>query len=189
MRSCPVASESTPTKQRRSRGEASAHGAKENQVASVESAVFQGVIQRQRDRTRSGVAQLVDVLCFGPDAPLYDEFDRLFASLFEHAGVHETLIREIARKRGGVSRGELVAKTGLSSGGSLKRRLDELEVVLVNHGEGLEIYLELDRKSGGLLGFLSDALEMDETKVHLTIDDSDLEDLTEKVAQLIDAHI
>ncbi len=81
---------------------------------------------RYAEKGRS-VSQIVDDLCFRADAPLRDEFDRLFASLFEHAGVHETLIREIARKREGVTRQELVARAGMSPGGSLKRRLDELQ--------------------------------------------------------------
>jgi len=73
------------------------------------------------------VSQMVNALCFRKDAPLVDEFDRLFRSLFDHAGEHEALIRAIAKKRGGISRAELLAKTGVSSGGSLKRRLDQLE--------------------------------------------------------------
>ncbi|MBN1671032.1 MAG: ATP-binding protein [Kiritimatiellae bacterium] len=81
---------------------------------------------RYADRGKS-VPQIIDELCFRADAPLRDEFEQLFASLFEHADVHEALIREISRKREGITRQELLAKTGMNSGGSLKRRLDELE--------------------------------------------------------------
>ncbi len=81
---------------------------------------------RYVDRGKS-VTQIIDELCFRAGAPLRDEFDRLFASLFEHADMHEKLIREIVRKREGITRQELVSMTGISSGGSLKRHLDELE--------------------------------------------------------------
>jgi AAA+ ATPase superfamily predicted ATPase len=81
---------------------------------------------RYADKGKS-VSQIVSELCFHGAAPLRDEFDQLFSSLFEHADVHEKLIREIARKREGITRQALMEKTGMSSGGSLKRRLDELE--------------------------------------------------------------
>jgi len=81
---------------------------------------------RYAERGKS-VSQVIDTVCFSATAPLRDEFDRLFTSLFDHAAVHEALIRAIAGKREGITRQELVAKTGMSSGGSLKRRLDELE--------------------------------------------------------------
>jgi len=73
------------------------------------------------------VSQIISALCFHGAAPLRDEFDKLFGALFEHADIHERLFREIARKREGITRQALLEKAGMSSGGSLKRRLDELE--------------------------------------------------------------
>ncbi|MGA1824906.1 MAG: AAA family ATPase [bacterium] len=72
-------------------------------------------------------AQIINSLCFSRDAPFFTEFNQLFKSLFEHSEVHVRLIREIARKRFGISREELLKALGMSSGGTFKKRLDELE--------------------------------------------------------------
>ena len=71
--------------------------------------------------------QLVNKICFQKDGFLYDEFDRLFHSLFEKAADNLALIKAIAKFRMGISRDELVKKTGFSSGGTLNKRLNELE--------------------------------------------------------------
>ena len=72
-------------------------------------------------------AQAIGELCFDRSGPLSDEFDRLFASLFDQADGHERIVRAVAERREGVLRDELIAETALSSGGALNRRLSELE--------------------------------------------------------------
>jgi len=71
-------------------------------------------------------AQNVAAACFDREGVLSDEFGRLFASLFEDAAAHEALVRAIASKRKGCGRDELIKATGTTSGGGLKRRLQEL---------------------------------------------------------------
>lgn len=72
-------------------------------------------------------SQAVGQICFGQSGYLTDEFGRLFSSLFDDSGEHERLVRAAARKRGGISRDELISTAGVASGGRLTRRLDELE--------------------------------------------------------------
>lgn len=71
--------------------------------------------------------QNVNDLCFQRDAPFFSEFDQLFSALFDHAETHTKIIRAIAQKRNGISREELLQSTGMESGGTVKKRLYELE--------------------------------------------------------------
>lgn len=72
-------------------------------------------------------SQIVDDVCFNEQGLLYDEFDRLFESLFEHHEIHEKIVKAIADQHQGISRDQLIEKTKLSSGGTLNKRLKELE--------------------------------------------------------------
>lgn len=78
------------------------------------------------DRGRS-VSEIVGQLCFERDSPLQSEFTEVFASLFDQHEDHRTILRTLAKKREGLTRTELMQASGLSSGGSLNRRLHELE--------------------------------------------------------------
>jgi len=78
------------------------------------------------ERGRS-VAEIVGQLCFERGAPLQSEFGDVFASLFDQHEDHRTILRTLAARREGMSRSELIEASGLGSGGSLNRRLQELE--------------------------------------------------------------
>ena len=67
------------------------------------------------------VQQNIQMLFFDQAAPLKDEFDKLFDSLFNDAEVYKELIKIIGKKKEGVSRAELP-----SSGGTLTKRLNDL---------------------------------------------------------------
>lgn len=71
--------------------------------------------------------QLVGELCFSEEGLLGDEFPRLFESLFRDSESHEAVVRVLAGKRSGMSRGEIALASGLSSGGRLAKRLSALE--------------------------------------------------------------
>lgn len=88
-----------------------------------------GGIPYYLDYVRKGrsAAQNIDAMFFVPNAPLHDEFDKLFAALFEHHERHIKVIRALARKASGLQRQELVAAAKLPSGGNLTTILDELE--------------------------------------------------------------
>ncbi len=70
--------------------------------------------------------QNINQLCFQKKGSLLDEFNNLFSSLFDHADIHEEIVRIIASRREGLSRAEIESSTG-SKGGSLSEKLQELE--------------------------------------------------------------
>lgn len=51
--------------------------------------------------------------------------------------------------------------------GPFRGRLDELEAVFFPHRNGLDVYLEIDRRARGFLGFLEEALDIDERHVRV----------------------
>ncbi|MBL7947336.1 MAG: AAA family ATPase [Flavobacteriales bacterium] len=73
------------------------------------------------------VAQAIDRLCFVRNGYLRDEFDNVFASLFEHSDNHEAVVRALASVRRGLTRNAVAAKAKLPSGGRLTATLTELE--------------------------------------------------------------
>ncbi|MDR1238471.1 MAG: ATP-binding protein [Propionibacteriaceae bacterium] len=74
-----------------------------------------------------GLTQNIDHLFFTKNAPLRDEFEELFASLFANPGRHTTVVRALARNRTGISRDEVIQATKIADGGSLTQTLAELE--------------------------------------------------------------
>ena len=73
------------------------------------------------------MAQAVDRLCFEPQGFLRGEFQNVFASLFEHAGNHEAIVRALAGVRKGLTRTAILRKSRVASGGTLTKTLSELE--------------------------------------------------------------
>jgi len=81
------------------------------------------------DHVQKGLSadQNIDVLCFTKRGLLFNEFGKLFASLFDQQEVCEELIRLIATSRYGIPQTELMRKSSKTVGGRLKKRLQELE--------------------------------------------------------------
>jgi AAA+ ATPase superfamily predicted ATPase len=73
------------------------------------------------------VIQNINDLCFQPDGLLYNEFPRLFKSLFDSHEIHSKIVQVIAKNRYGIQFKELAKKVGKSSGGRFRKRLAELE--------------------------------------------------------------
>ncbi|MGD6857274.1 sporulation protein [Bacillus infantis] len=70
--------------------------------------------------------------------------------------------------------------------GTFRGKLDELELVFRPAGGGqMELMLQVDRKARGLGGFLSEALEMDETNVRLRVSDYDLAGIRQQLENTI----
>jgi len=72
-------------------------------------------------------SQIINSLCFEKNGLLFSEFSNLFSSLFEHAEVNLQIVREMASAGNSLSREQLIKKLGISSGGTLDKRLEELE--------------------------------------------------------------
>ena len=81
---------------------------------------------RQVEKGKSA-RQIINKICFQKDGLLYDEFDRLFRSLFEYAEENLSIIKVISKHRYGISRSDIIEQTRISSGGTLNKRLRELE--------------------------------------------------------------
>lgn len=73
------------------------------------------------------ITQNINALCFEKNAPLRDEYENLYASLFKRADRHKAVVEALATKKKGLTRGEIAKMTQLSNGGSLSRILNELE--------------------------------------------------------------
>lgn len=73
-------------------------------------------------------AQVIDEICFDKNGLLYNEFENLFESLFSQAEANLLIVKEIVKHGNCLSRDEIIKYTGLQSGGTLKKRLRELEV-------------------------------------------------------------
>ncbi|KYP16179.1 ATP-binding protein [Flavihumibacter sp. CACIAM 22H1] len=72
-------------------------------------------------------AQIIDRLCFTRNGPLRNEFKNLFESLFTHSDQHEKVIRALAQKAKGLTRGEIIIECELTTGGGTTKMLKELE--------------------------------------------------------------
>lgn len=80
---------------------------------------------RQVQRGQSA-AQAMDSLCFSKDGLLSDEFQRLYASLFDNSDRYVRVVQALAQKRAGLSRTELLARARLTTGGGSSRILEAL---------------------------------------------------------------
>lgn len=72
-------------------------------------------------------AMAINDLFFQPNANLFPEFDRVFRSLFDHYEAHIKMIRALASTFSGLTKSELLHKSGLTSGGSSSRMIQELQ--------------------------------------------------------------
>jgi hypothetical protein len=72
-------------------------------------------------------AQAIDKICFAKDCLLTDEFKNLYYSLFDSAENHIDIIRALAQKTKGLTRGEIIETCKLTSGGYATQLLNELK--------------------------------------------------------------
>ena len=70
--------------------------------------------------------------------------------------------------------------------GVFRGRLDELEMVFFPTSTSeIDVYMQVDRKARGLGGFLSEAMNRDESQIHLTLTTADLPSVREKISSVI----
>lgn len=77
-------------------------------------------------RRDESFAMAIDRLYFAKKAPLSEEFDRLFASLFRSPEPYIEIIKVLAECKDGLSRDEIAKRTNIPSGGRLSDLLDDL---------------------------------------------------------------
>jgi len=72
-------------------------------------------------------AQIIDKLCFSKDGVLRNEFEKLFASLFDQSDQHIKILEVLRKNRSGMSRNLILSSAKIPSGGSVSKILEELE--------------------------------------------------------------
>ncbi len=87
-----------------------------------------GGIPHYLKNVRKGLsaAQTINEICFHKNGLLKNEFQNLYAALFDNPHKHINIIRVLASKWKGLTRSEIVEQTKLSDGGSLTHYLEEL---------------------------------------------------------------
>ncbi len=73
------------------------------------------------------IPQNIQALFFDRTAPLRDEFDRLFSSLFTNPEVMKTIVAALNSKKRGLTRNELLRKTGITDSGEFSKQLKALQ--------------------------------------------------------------
>lgn len=74
-----------------------------------------------------GLNANIDELFFTEHAPLREEYDILFSSLFHNFKAHVKVIEALAKKNCGMSRKEIISAVNMRSGGELSEVLNDLE--------------------------------------------------------------
>ncbi len=74
------------------------------------------------------------------------------------------------------------------SSGPFRGELDEIELVLYPEKDRVQLLIEVDKRGKGLLGFLEEALDMDERKSMLDISRKETEDAG-KLKRMVENHI
>lgn len=73
------------------------------------------------------IAQNIDAILFAENAPLKDEYDYLYASIFKNPKPYEEIITALGKKKIGMTREEIIKSTKLTNSGTLSTKLEELE--------------------------------------------------------------
>ncbi len=113
------------------------------------------------------LAQNIDNLFFKKNAPLNDEFDRLFASVFANGGFMKALIKVIGNKRIGCTRKQIVEELGIDSNGMLTSALNALVSSdfierYVPFGKKIEHYKVIDQFCNFYLKFMEESPNLSE---------------------------
>ena len=72
--------------------------------------------------------QNIEHICFRKTGLLFEEFDLLYAALFDHANKYIALIQALASKQSGLERSELLAQSKLKDGGGFSNKLEDLQI-------------------------------------------------------------
>lgn len=81
---------------------------------------------KQIEKGKSAVQNINDI-CFNKKGLLFNEFPKIFKSLFDSSEIHLAMVKAIASHQYGIDRKELLSRVGLESGGTFNKRIEELE--------------------------------------------------------------
>ena len=74
-----------------------------------------------------GPTQNIDQLLFAKNAPLKNEFNEIYHSLFRSPQRHLTIVNDLSKRKSGLTRDEIIKATKIPGGGNLTNTLKELE--------------------------------------------------------------
>ncbi|MEM6800005.1 MAG: ATP-binding protein [Bacteroidota bacterium] len=97
------------------------------------------------------VVKAIDDICFSENGLLKNEFNRLYAALFDNPDYHIEIIRALANKRKGLSRSQIIASANIPNGGAVTRVLEELQ-----QSDFIMAYQPFGKKKKGKLYRLTD---------------------------------
>lgn len=100
-------------------------------------------------------AQAIDRICFTQHGYLIDEFNNLYASLFDHSPNHIAVVRLLSGTSKGLTRTEIIDGSSLSSGGTVSAVLEELE-----ESGFIKSYIPFDKTSKDSIFRLSDEFSL-----------------------------
>ena len=90
--------------------------------------VFGGIPYYLRQFDKSlGPTQNIDKLLFAENAPLKNEFNEVYSSLFRSSDRHINIVNALSTKKTGMRRDEIIAASNVPGGGNLTKTLLELE--------------------------------------------------------------
>jgi AAA+ ATPase superfamily predicted ATPase len=104
---------------------------------------------------RYSLATNIDRIVFDQDAPLRDEFNELYASLFKNSSDYIRVVRALGEKRKGLTRNEIIETSSLSNGGMLSDILENLEL-----SGFIRSYYAYPQKTNGMLYQLIDGFSL-----------------------------
>jgi hypothetical protein len=99
--------------------------------------------------------QNVDRLCFVKGAPLKNEYDELYMSLFKNYERHMKIVEVLSKKKSGMTRDEIIKASGIPAGGHLSAALAELAQCGF-----IDIYNDFTRKKNGAYYRLVDSFTL-----------------------------
>ncbi|MDR1082999.1 MAG: AAA family ATPase, partial [Coriobacteriales bacterium] len=105
--------------------------------------------------SRYSLAANIDRIVFNEDAPLRDEFNEMYASLFKNSDDYIRVVRALGDKKKGLTRKEIVETSGLSNGGMLSDILENLEL-----SGFIRSYYAYPQKTNGALYQLIDSFSL-----------------------------
>lgn len=99
-----------------------------NHYQTIQLYMTMGGIPMYLDQISAGLSavQNIQKVCFEGDGYLRNEFERLFASLFDNYQNHVEIVKILANKKSGLSRNQIIESTKFSNSGGLTDILNEL---------------------------------------------------------------
>lgn len=102
-------------------------------------------------RKGESVDLAIDRICFSNSGVLKNEYNNLYKALFKNASNHEAIVKALAQKLSGLTRGEIIEKSKIKAGGNYNRTINEL----VQSGFVSE-FIPFGRKKRGVMFRLND---------------------------------